>query len=709
MNLDFRLLTEALRIPKEEVTFVEDVWLGPNAFGYSLEYFVRGLELGNAVFTEFLGTPENYTVMKEKIIDMGAGLDRFCWLSQGTPTLYDAVFGPVSEKLLSMADYDRNFYSRYSSISGKLNLDEVADIKIAKKGVASELGVGVEDLTNMTSPIEALYAIADHSKTLLYAITDGALPSNVGGGYNLRVILRRALGFIEEYGFDIDLADVCEWHANHLKRFSPRLINAMDEVREILDVEKGRFKSTEKKNYVFVKNLLEKTKNIDAEKLFELYESRGITPEFIEGAAKKIGIDATIPANFYDNLSSNHMKEKSHKEISINTEGIAPTRLLFYESRETKFTARVIRIIDSKYVILDRTAFFGRAGGQEPDNGFIGKCRVYDVEKIGGVIVHHVENPGFDVGDEVEGDVDLDRRMQLTMNHTAIHIINGAARKVLGNHVWQAGANKNVDKAHLDITHFRALTEDEVENIEETANNIVSGGVNIIKSKMPRNDAEQKYGMRIYQGGVIPEKDLNIIEIPNFDTEGCGGTHADNTLEIGRIVVLSTERIQDGVVRISITSWKSADRYIENRKQIILEVGKILKTSGDDILKKADSLFNRWKKSRKISPSHDLEEKYKIFDNKLIEVIENADMKKLQSLSRSVSSNDTFVFLVGMSENVYVLCAAGKNTGIDAKKIIDDVCNKLGGSGGGSPLIAQGFGTKKDKVEEVVDFVRNML
>ncbi len=709
MDLDFRLLTEALKIPKEEITFMEDVWLGPNAFGYSLEYFVRGLELGNAVFTEFLGTPESHITMKEKIIDMGAGLERFAWLSQGSPTCYDAVFGPVAEKLLSYTDYDKNFYLKYSKISGKLNLDEVPDIKKAKKDISSSLGVSTEDLVRLTSPVEALYAIADHSKTLLYAITDGSLPSNIGGGYNLRVILRRALGFIQEYGFDIDLADVCEWHADHLKRFSPRLTNAMDEVREILNVEKKRFISTEKKNAVFVEGLLEKTKKIDTEKLVELYESRGITPEFIEGVSKKKGIETSIPANFYEKISAKHMKEKTEKETSINVEGLQPTRLLFYESRETKFRAKVLRIIDKKYVVLDKTAFFGRAGGQEPDNGFIDKCRVYDVEKIGGVIVHHVETPTFAEGDDVEGEIDAERRMQLTMNHTAIHVINGAARKVLGNHVWQAGANKNVDKAHLDITHFRAITDEEAGKIEKIANETVSNGIRVVKTRIPRTIAEQKYGMRIYQGGVIPEKELNIIEIQDFDTEGCGGTHADNTSEIGTIVVLSTERIQDGVARINITSWKSAEKYIQSRKDMLLEIEEILGVKGGAAIKESERLFGMWKKSRKQKPIDSGEMKYKMFENKLIEIVEFADMKKLQAISKSVSNEETFVFLIGLSDKVYVFCAAGKKTGVDARKIVEEACRKIGGSGGGSSLIAQGFGTKKDGIEDVKEFVRNAL
>ncbi|MBI2172767.1 MAG: alanine--tRNA ligase, partial [Candidatus Aenigmarchaeota archaeon] len=707
IELDFRLLTDALKIPEKDVTFVEDVWLGPNAFGYSLEYFVLGLELGNAVFTEFLGTPEKYTHMADKIVDMGAGLERFAWLSQGTPTCYDAIFGPVTEKLLSMTDYDRDFYMKYSKVAGALNLDEVPDITKAKKKISDGLGISVKELIRKTTPIEAAYAIADHSKTLLLSISDGALPSNVGGGYNLRIILRRALGFIQEYGFDVDLADICEWHADYLKKLNPRLVNSVEDIRKILDVEKQRFISTEKKNMEFVETLIEKKSKIETDKLVELYESRGITPEFVESVSKRKGIEMSMPQDFYEKISSKHMKEPRTQEAGINIDGLEPTELLFYKNRETGFTAKVTRIIEKKYVILDRTAFFGGSGGQEPDHGFINKCRVYGVEKMGNIIVHHVENPDFGVGDTVEGEIDEERRLQLTMNHTAVHIINGAARKVLGNHVWQAGAHKGVDKAHLDITHFNSLTQEEADKIENIANDIVKRSVKVVKTKVSRGDAEKMYGMRIYQGGVIPEKEINIIEIPGFDTEGCGGTHVDDTGEILKIAVLSTERIQDGVVRINIVSWKAAEKFSEEQKELLAEVEEILGANGEEAIEATKNLFARWKKSRKERKTKNVEDmKYKMVDNRLIEAVEFADTEKLRAISKSLSNDNTFIFLAGMSDKIYVFCSAGKNTGLDAGKIVFESCKILKGSGGGTGLVAQGFGIEIEKIEDVMEFVR---
>ena len=194
-------------IPKKEIVFKEDVWVGYGAFGYSLEYYVRGLELGNAVFTQFEGDPTNYKTMDDKIIDMGAGLERFSWLTQGTPTAYEAVFGSAINHMVDKCNitYDQDFFKNYSKYSGMLNLDEVSDIEITRKQVAEKLGIDKDTLLKKITPFESMFAVLDHVKTLVFAINDGALPSNVGGGYNLRVLLRRSLSKIHSQKWDVEL------------------------------------------------------------------------------------------------------------------------------------------------------------------------------------------------------------------------------------------------------------------------------------------------------------------------------------------------------------------------------------------------------------------------------------------------------------------------------------------------------------------------
>src|SRR6058998_39551 len=202
IELDHALLNEVLGIPSEEITFVEDVWMGAGAFGYSLEYYVRGLELGNAVFTEFEGNEYNYRVMPNKIIDMGAGLERFSWITMGTPTSYDCCFGPVVDKLreITGTDSSNDLLAKYFE-AGSSKLGRTTSVRDLRSLIAKEIKIDEEKLARLVAPHEAIYTVADHVRTLLFAISDGALPSNVGGGYNLRVILRRALSILERLGW----------------------------------------------------------------------------------------------------------------------------------------------------------------------------------------------------------------------------------------------------------------------------------------------------------------------------------------------------------------------------------------------------------------------------------------------------------------------------------------------------------------------------
>ncbi len=714
VDLDFQLLTKALGIKPEEIAFMEDVWLGPNAFGYSLEYFVKGLELGNAVFTEFLGTPENYAQMDSKVVDMGAGLERFTWLLNGTPTCYDAIFGPLMSELKKKTDYDKEFFEKYAIIAGSLELDGVADQRLAKKHIASQLNVSIDALQEKTGPVEAVYAIADHSRTLLYSVTDGLLPSNVGGGYNLRIVLRRALSFISQYKIDTDLYELCTKHAKYLAKLKPEAKESLGELEDILTVEKERFKSMKKRGRALIENILEKNIELDNKQLGELYESHGITPELIAEVSEELGIHAKLRPDFYTALSEKHMKEKEKKEF-IDVSDLPKTALLFYDDHDmSEFTAKALKIMDNKYVVLDKTAFYGRAGGQEPDTGFINGCRVYDAEKIAGVIVHAVENISFKEGDVVTGVVDWERRQQIAVHHTAVHVVNGAARHVLGNHIWQAGAHKNEKRAHIDITHYKPLSAQEIEKIEEVANSVVKRALKVKKQVMSRQKAEELYGMKIYQGGAIPEKELRINSIQDkngkiFDVEACSGTHLDNIKLLSNVVITSAERIQDGVVRLTLVAGPAAMLYIEEKKRTIAQLKRILATDEEHLVVAAKQLFENWKNSMKSREKQMDEQSLKLageLENKVVRnvLIEKTvgDRELLQKTSKLLSRKDRIIVLFGVGEKIVVFCSVGESTGADAGEITRKTCEKLGGRGGGTKALGQGIGSDKSKLDETM-------
>jgi alanyl-tRNA synthetase len=598
IRLDFDLLTKVFGIKPEEIVFIEDAWLGPSAFGSSLEYHVQGLELGNAVFTEFVGTVDNYKEMKEKIIDMGAGLERFAWITQGTPTSYDVTFEPVLRYLRKQTGikYDVDFFTKYARLSGSLTLDEVKNIRKAKERVANELGVTVEILDKNVKPLQALYSICDHTLALTFAISDGGIPSNVAGGYNLRVILRRALSFIDEFRWDIDLFDVCTLHARHLRPLHPELSEHLDDIQKILDIEKKRFHETKLRTKRIVEAIVQKGEEIDEEKLIKLYDSEGITPELVQEYVP----DLKVPADFYTKVTEKHMSErKVTVEEPIDVAGLPPTELLFYEDpKKMEFQAKVLRMIEDKYVVLDKTYFYPEGGGQKSDVGFIEDFPVSHVRKVGSVVVHRILGK-LKEGQTVNCRINEYRRSILTKHHTATHIINTAAREVLGDHVWQHGSEKTSEKARLDITHYENLNEKEIEKIEERANEIVRKNLPVKIEWLPRSEAEKKYGFRIYQGGPVPSDKLRIVSIGNIDHEACGGTHCERTGEVGFITILKTKRIQDGVNRIEFTVGPVALKHLKEKESILKETAKLLKVKEEKVPEAVRELFERWKSKRK--------------------------------------------------------------------------------------------------------------
>ncbi len=715
IDLDFKLLTDVFQIPKNEVSFVEDVWVGPNAFGYSLEYFVRGLELGNAVFTEFLGVPERYKTMDKKIIDMGAGLERFAWMLNGTPTSYDAAFGPVAKKMKTLADYDEDIFRKYSKMAGAIDVED-SDAEAVKKKIAEAIGICYEKLNEHIEPVEAVFAVCDHSKTLLYAINDGQLPSNVGGGYNLRVILRRALSFIDEFKLDISLFDVCKMHANYLKKMDKRITENLDDVEKIIEVEEARFKKSKANAVKTVEIVLEKNERLDNIRMGELYESQGITPELIKDVAKSKGLSVDIPPDFYARTSEKHLGEKAEdRGMRIGVDGIPKTGILFHDKpRQKEFTARAVKIIDGKYVALDKTCFYPRSGGQENDTGNINGCKVLDVEKISDVVIHRLGSITFAEGDTVKCSVDWERREQLSKHHTATHIVNAACRKLLGNHVWQHSAYKDVGKARLDITHFEMLSEKQTRQIEKLSNEIVRKKYTIKKRLLPRMLAEEKYGFRIYQGGAVPEKELRIVEIGKLDVEACGGIHRRNTGEVGRIMILKAEHIQDGIVRIVFTAGEATKKETARQDAIIDECSRILGVPRAKVPVEARKLFSNWKKMRKQienatasyaeKTANALEGKF--INNVLIEKLD-ANMAQLQEISKKLSGNGRVVLLFGMSDKIYIFGSSDSEA--DIGRAVRNACGMLGGKGGGTPKLGQGIGTDFGKLDAVLNEMKKEL
>jgi alanyl-tRNA synthetase len=612
-------LEKGMGIPLEEIKIHEDVWAGGGNFGPCVEFFSRGLEISNQVYMQYESTQNGEKELQIKVLDMGQGYERIAWFTQGAINNYETMSPPVLKKLRekTKVTMDQKFGEKFYPLSPRLNCDEVEDIEKEWEKISKETKIPLGELKEKAKKQAALYSILEHSRALLFAINDGGLPSNVGGMYNLRVILRRAIDFIEKYNWKINLGEICELHSEYLKPLFPELQKNIENVKKILQVETEKYKKTKEK----IKNTLPKIikEKIDINKLIELYDSQGITPELISTEAEKQGKKINIPKNFYALVSEKHEKKiqetQTKKEHDLDLKNFSETECLYFEDyRKTKFLAEVIGIIGKK-IILDKTMFYPTSGGQIHDKGHLNGQEIIEVFKQGNVIIHTLkEDAKFKTGEIIEGNLDFERRVQLSQHHTATHIINTAARKILGHHINQAGAKKETEKSQLDITHYESLTEEETKKIEDQANKISSQAIPIIKTFMPREEAEKKYGMSIYQGGAVPGKILRIVEIKDLDIEACGGTHLNNTSETGKIKIIKTTKIQDGIVRITFTAGK-ASRDSENKQdQELKEIAKILEVEIKEIPARTKELFEKWKqkiKKKKQMTSEELQLKNK--------------------------------------------------------------------------------------------------
>ncbi len=606
-------LIEGMGMPLEDIVYHEDAWAGGGNFGCSLEFFSKGLEIGNQVYTMYERDGDSLKGLDISVLDMGMGQERPAWYSHGTPTSYEPNFPTVMEKLFGIAGIDmhgeeRDVLSRFLPYSGLLNMDEVEDIDRVWSDISSRIGVDIPVLKNSVMIHAGLYSVADHSRALLFALSDGALPSNSGGGYNLRLIYRRAMEFIQRYGWDLDMGEVCLWHAEYLKPQYPEMLEAIPEVREILDHERKKFFAAKEKAKSTVSRLVARQKegtSVTIGDLLTLYDSQGITPDLLVSS----GLQVKIPPDFYKRVQELHQgsdaKARTSRDERIGFHEHPETEVLYYDDYLLlDFEAEVLEVKDG-HVLLDRTAFYPTSGGQLHDIGWLEgptRVEVSDVFKEDRLIVHRVEGDvsGWSAGMKVKGHIQEKRRRQLAQHHTSTHIINGVCRSVLGNHIWQAGAEKTEEKGRLDITHYETLSPAQLDIIERKANDIISRSLPVISMILGRDEAERRYGFRLYQGGAVPGEKLRIVSIEGLDTEACGGTHLRNTSEAERITITGTKKIQDGILRLEYVAGRRAREMFEEDLSDLSAVMEYLGVDDPALLEeKANDLFEAWKKVRK--------------------------------------------------------------------------------------------------------------
>ncbi len=670
----FTWLTKGIGLKKQDIIYHEDAWAGGGNAGPSMEFFSKGLEIGNQVYMRYDTTSGTFKKLKLNVLDMGMGQERPSWLTHGTSTSYEANFPTVIKKMYKIASFkpNKNIMEKFLPYSGLLNVDEVEDINRKWNEIASKINIDTEELKKNVLKASQIYALSDHTRSLLFALNDGVLPSNTGGGYNLRILARRSIDLINKNQWNTTLYDLAEEHAKYLKPQYPELTENLDVVQNLLEVEEKKYSKHKQEMKSIIKSL--KSKKIDRNELITLYDSKGISPEML----KEEGIEVNTPPNFYSLISEIHEgKNKNHKtstktrkDIEIS-EDLPETEILYYQDwKIEKFKAKIIYLKDN-FVILDRTAFYPTSGGQEHDQGYITKnsekYKIKDIFKKEKWIIHELETTeDLKINDSVEGHIDLKTRMQLTQHHTSAHIINLASKRVLGKHIWQAGAEKTTEKARLDITHYELPSFEQIQKIEKEANSIIRKSLDIQKTIMKRDEAESKYGFVIYQGGAVPGEKLRIVKIDE-DIEACGGTHLNNTLEANIIKITNVSKIQDGVVRIEYVAGEKALEHIQNLESYLKHSSDLLSVSYKEIPKTIEKFFNELKKQKKENKdilNSMLELIHKNSQNKeIIELNLNIIQKSSTQLANLFTKKhpEKGIIIKNTSLN-YIICVLGSKT-----------------------------------------------
>ncbi|MCL2288119.1 MAG: alanine--tRNA ligase [Candidatus Bathyarchaeota archaeon] len=741
-----RFVTEVLGMKSEEVVYKEGVWIGGGNAGPDVECIVRGLEVGTLVFMQYKVIGNEFVELPIRTVDTGYGIDRFTWISQGVPSCFQAIYGNMLDKIYNMAgisSVDNDFLSQVAKYSGLVNVDKTANRMVLRQRVSQLTGIDLETLEKCLIPIENIWAITDHTKTLSFLLSEGVVPSNIQEGYLARMLFRRAYRLMLSLNMKPDsFYDIIDLQVNYWSKDFPQLRTMQTEIIEMLKHEEEKFQETLKRGEGMVKRISDDLKirgtgKLSDMTLIELYDSHGLPPEIVKQAAEKEGIQVDVPENFYSLITNRHMDANQpvedgqiqvEKLLKESVDGLPLTEPLYYvDAYQKEFEAKVLKIVNETSVILDRTCFYPEGGGQPADEGWLSfndvTVAVVDTQKIGKVIVHKINAVApFKEGVIVKGSLNWDKRYSLMKAHTVTHLINGAARRVLGDHVWQSGAQKGLETSRLDVSHYKRLTPEEIHQIELLANQACMENIKIDITWYPRYEAEALYGFHLYQGGAVPGKDIRVVKTGDWDIEACAGTHLKSTIEVGLIKIVYTERVQDGVERFGYAVGLQALKGIQKQENLLWNVAATLGAPVEKLDKTAEKLVKEFKETQQ-----DKRRLIKELAEKESQTTTSEDVQEIDGVvivkrdfggvidvdrmvtigSEIIKQNSTTVVLFYGSDDktARIMIMAGDNAitkGVDAGQVIKQSAPIIGGGGGGRPNFAQGGGTLPNKLRDAV-------
>ncbi len=726
----------------DDVTYIEDVWVGGGNAGPSIEVIYRGLELATLVFMQLELDPDGeyelkdgntYAKMDRRVIDPGYGVERLVWMSQGTPTVYEAIYPETIESLKTDAGIEHTpqeaeLVHRAETLAGYMDLDKADDVDAARDSIARDLDVSPDRLADLLEPLENIYALADHSRALAYMLGDGIVPSNVGTGYLARMVLRRALRLHENLRIETPLTDLIDAQAERLGYENRETIHEMvrSEVEQYAEtVERGSRKVRH-----LSRTRADEDDPIQPADLVELYDSHGIQPETVEEIASGFDVSVNRPDDFLRLVAERHEEGRTvDGDPSVSTDelvDLAETDRLYYDDPEaTTFEASVLDVFgheDGYDVVLDRTVFYPEGGGQPADRGTLSTDKVttevVDVQSREGVVVHRTDTE-LGVGETVHGRIDADRRERLRQHHTATHVIGHAARAVLGNHVRQAGAQKGTTSSRIDVRHYERLTREQVKRIERRANDIVTENTTVQQEWSDRHVAEAEHGFDIYQGGFPTGETIRLLHVDE-DVQACAGTHVARTGDIGTIKILNTERVQDGVERITFAAGTAAIEHIQTSEDSLLTTAATFDVAPSAVPATAERFFMEWKeRGKQIEDLKDHLAKTRAVgeDGTEVDVAGrtavvrrlDVDMESLQATANALVDEGKLAVLGSGTDGAQFVVAVPDGVNVDAGAVVEELAATVGGGGGGPPDFAQGGGPAVGKLDEALTQAVNSL
>ena len=346
-------------------------------------------------------------------------------------------------------------------------------------------------------------------------------------------------------------------------------------------------------------------------------------------------------------------------------------------------------------------------------------------EKIDNVVLHHVDEDISDdvVGKKITGKLDWTRRITLARHHTGTHLVIAAARKVLGQHIWQAGSQNGLTRARIDLSHYKRITQEELNEIEKLANEYVMDNIDLDIQFHTRDEAQELYGFVLYQGGIVPGKMIRVVKVPGVDVQACAGTHVLRTGVVGPIKINKTERVQDGVERIDFSAGLAAIDSMQHDNELLRESSAIFKVENDQLPKTCDRFFSEWKSQKNeidrlkseiasLKMNSLADDFVEINGLKVISEKMETDIKELQKIATDFTDNGKADVVIMGNGDGKIVGAASQNAidnDIKINEIIKTAAGVLGGGGGGRLTLAQGAGKNADKMDEAIQTAVDLI